>query len=82
MKMNKEDIFYEQASLVMQLTEMLGLDELKGKKLYQSIIDEVNRLNLIERWTTQEMDCVNGVMLDVFLKKFGYEPREEINENE
>ena len=77
MKMNKEDIFYEQASLVMQLTEMLGLDELKGKKLYQSIIDEVNRLNLIERWTTQEMDCVNGVMLDVFLKKFGYEPREE-----
>ena len=77
MKINKEDIFYEQASLVMQLTEMLGLDELKGKKLYQSIIDEVNRLNLIERWTTQEMDCVNGVMLDVFLKKFGYEPREE-----
>ena len=77
MKINKEDIFYEQASLVMQLTEMLGLDELKGEKLYQSIIDEVNRLNLIERWTTQEMDCVNGVMLDVFLKKFGYEPREE-----
>lgn len=75
--MNKEDIFYEQASLVMQLTEMLGLDEIKGKKLYQSIIDEVNRLNLIERWTTQEMDCVNSTMLDVFLKKFGYEPREE-----
>lgn len=79
--MNKEDIFYEQASLVMQLTEMLGLDEIKGEKLYQSIIDEVNRLNLIERWTTQEMDSVNGVMLDVFLKKFGYEPREE-KENE
>jgi len=79
--MNKEDIFYEQASLVIQLTEMLGLDESKGEKLYQSIIDEVNRLNLIERWTTQEMDYVNGIMLDVFLKKFGYEPREE-KENE
>ena len=79
--MNKEDIFYEQASLVIQLTEMLGLDEMRGEKLYQSIIDEVNRLNLIERWTTQEMDCVNGVMLDVFLKKFGYEPKEE-KENE
>tara|TARA_Y100001973_G_C5200050_1_gene336944 strand:+ start:1231 stop:1449 length:219 start_codon:yes stop_codon:yes gene_type:complete len=71
--MNKKDIFYEQESLVIQLTEMLGLDEIKGKKLYQSIIDEVNRLNLIERWTTQEMDCVNSTMLDVFLKKFGYE---------
>ena len=73
MKMNKENIFYEQASLVMQLTEMLGLDELKGKKLYQSIIDEVNRLNLIERWTKDEMDYHHEVILDVFLKKFGYE---------
>ena len=49
----------EYVNIIVQLTEMLGLDHA------DEIIDEVNRLNLIERWVDNEMSSVcedNDVM--------------------
>ena len=62
--MNKEDI-YLNLSLVIHLAEMLGLEELEGVPLHKQIIEEVNKLNLIERWVEFEMAYVcedNNVM--------------------
>jgi len=54
-----------------QLQQMLGLEDLKGVSLHRQIIEEVNKLNLIERWVDNEMSsvCEDNDVMKVALKE-------------